>query len=194
MVTAAVAGALVLLLVADASLVGYRAVCGYSAFVDRSELEHHAARVGAAAGAAAAVLLACWFGALLLAAGDPGALLDDLTRSGAALLTVYAAFAALTGVALAGWYVAPSRWATLAMVTILGPLTLVRPLVLVAGAAAAVASAEDAVAPVVASVAVVLVAVVVETIALQRWGAASATAFRPAQGTARPAPSLGRRA
>ncbi|MBA3282520.1 MAG: hypothetical protein H0U29_09845 [Acidimicrobiia bacterium] len=176
--TALVATSLVSLCVLDASLVGYRAVCGRSAFVDRRSLDRRAMVVGAMGGVGVVVALAAWFSALLLLVDDRGSTVDQLTAAGTRMLAVYAGLAVLTTVALAAFFVAPPRWGSLSMVTILGPLTLLRPAVLVAGAVAA-ASRDRLAVPVTLSAVVVLVAVAAETVMLERWGEQAAAAYRP---------------
>jgi len=178
-VTALVATSLVSLCVLDASLVGYRAVCGRSAFVDRRSLDRRAMVVGAMGGVGVVVALAAWFSALLLLlVDDRGSTVDQLTAAGTRMLAVYAGLAVLTTVALAVFFVAPPRWGSLSMVTILGPLTLLRPAVPVAGAVAAASRDRHAV-PATLSAMVVLVAVAAETVMLERWGEQAAAAYRP---------------
>lgn len=178
--TVLVAASLVSLCVVDASLTGYRAVLGRSAFIHRTSLDRRAVLVGAMAGAVVVLALAAWFGGLLLVVDDGRATMDALTAAGLRMLAVYAGLALTTTVALAVAFVAPPRWVTLSMIAILGPLTLLRPLVLAAGAAAAAASGAGAgrVAET-ASAVVVLLAVAVETAALERWGGRAAGAYRP---------------
>lgn len=181
MVTAVVAAALVLLCVMDASLVGYRSVCGRSAFVHRAPLDRRAAAFGGTVGLGVVATLGAWFGGLLLVVEDRGSTIDELTAAGLRMLAVYAGLGLLTGVALAVFFVAPPRWGSFSMVTILGPLTLLRPVVLAAGAVAATSSAGSG--QVVASIAVVLVAVAVESFVLERWGDRAAAAYRPSPRT-----------
>lgn len=177
--TAAVAAALVGLCVLDAALVGYRAVCGRSAFVHRAVLDRRAGMVGAGVGVAVVVALGLWFGVVLAAVDDPATALDALASAGGRMLVAYGAFTVVTAAALGVFWVAPPRWGSLAMVTILGPLTLLRPLVLLVGSVAAVAGAGSWWPVALASVTVVLVAVTVETVLLERWGARAARDYRP---------------
>jgi len=177
--TAAVATALVGLCVLDAALVGYRAVCGRSAFVQRAVLDRRAGMVGAGVGVAVVIALGVWFGVVLAAADDPATALEALASAGGRMLVAYGAFTVVTVAALGVFWVAPPRWGSLAMVTILGPLTLLRPLILLVGSAAAVAGAGTWWPIALASVTVVLVAVALETALLERWGARAALDYRP---------------
>lgn len=177
--TATVSLALVSLCVADGALVGYRAVCGRSAFVDRRGLDRRGLRMGAAGGLGAVAVLGAWFAALLATSDDAAGLLSHLTDAGLRMLDVYAVLAVVVAVGVAVISVAPPRWGSLAMVTVLGPLTLLRPVVLAAGAAAAVVRAGEHRGQIGASSLVVLLAVGIESVLLDRWGSRAAAAFVP---------------
>ncbi len=176
----------------DGALVGYRTVCGRTALVRRHRLDRCGIRLGIAAGLAVVAALAVWFGAVLAVADDPKRTIAGLTASGARMLAVYAAMAAVTTVALAVYAWAPPRWGSLSMVTVLGPLTLLRPVVLAAGAAAGVLGSGAHRVPVLASVGVVLVAVAIETLLLDRWGATLARTGEAAWPCSGPANRMGR--
>ena len=154
----------------DGALVGYRAVCGRSALIRRQALDRRGVEAGIRAGAAVLTVLTAWFGGVLLLADDRLGTMADLTRSATRMLVVYLALAAVTACALAVHFLAPPRWGSLSMVTVLGPLTLLRPLVLVLGAMSALSGAGDRRAIVLASVTVMLMVVTVESVLLDRWG------------------------
>ena len=123
--------ALVALALVDGALLGFRAAAGRSGMIVKTPYYRRAVALGAAyAGAVAlgGVLLALAMSAL----GGP-AVWPALLEAGRAAVTVYAGFAALVLAALAVWAVPVTEVRTLASVTVLGPGTLLRPWVLLAG-------------------------------------------------------------
>jgi hypothetical protein len=90
-------------------------------------------------GAAAALLIvaahAALAAALVASAADPAGAWQELLRAGRDCVAVFGTFATLTSIAIAFWF-APSReLRLLPTLLVLGPLTLVRPLVIVSGLA-----------------------------------------------------------
>ncbi|MGA8529207.1 MAG: hypothetical protein WB622_05795, partial [Acidobacteriaceae bacterium] len=73
----------------------------------------------------------------------PGLLGAD-TRAGVVMLAVYAPYALVVLLALACYWSLSGRKRYLAMIVILGPLTLLRPVVAIAGAVAGAVSSRDA--------------------------------------------------
>lgn len=131
--------ALVLLALVDGALLGFRSAAGRSGALDKAAYYRRAVALGAAyAGAVAAggVALAL----ALSAAGGPD-VWPALVTAGRAAATVYAAFAALVIAALLVWAVPVTEVRTIASVTVLGPGTILRPWVLLAGLTAAVLAA-----------------------------------------------------
>lgn len=177
----AVSTALVALCIADGSLVGYRSVCGRSAFVDRTPLDRRGMRKGVLSGVEVVAAIGAWLAALLASADDGPALLDDLTAAGTRMCAVYASAALVALVGVAAISVSPPRWGSLAMVTVLGPLTLLRPVVLLTGAAASLAGAREHRIEIAASSLFVLIAVGVESLFVDHWGNRAASAFVPAR-------------
>lgn len=131
--------ALVALALVDGALLGFRAAAGRSGLLEKRAYYRRAIALGAlhaAAVTAGGVALALALSAL----GGPGAW-AALVTAGRAAATVYALFAALIVAALAVWAVPVTEVRTLASVTVLGPGTLARPWVIVAGLAWAVRAA-----------------------------------------------------
>lgn len=137
--TAAVLSLLALL---DGLLIGFRAAAGRSGQVAKTRYYLRAQLFGAL-GASVVVALA-WALALALVAGsaDPDQLWRDFSRAGRAALLLFGIYGA-TAVAAILVYLAASLTSrsidtrTLATVVVLGPFTLARPAVVVAGLAAA---------------------------------------------------------
>jgi hypothetical protein len=128
---------LVLLALVDGALLGFRAAAGRSGALDKGAYYRRAVALGAAyAGAVAAGGVAL---ALALSAAGGASVWAALVTAGRAAAAVYAAFAAVVLAALAVWAVPITEVRTIASVTVLGPGTLLRPWVVLAGLAWAVA-------------------------------------------------------
>jgi hypothetical protein len=138
--TGLVAGALLVLAVLDGAFSGFRASAGRTGLIGHRAADWRAARRG--------VTLACLLllpaivvvSASVLAA--PG-LLGAGTRAGVVMLAVYAPYALAVLLALACYWSLSWRKRYLAMIVILGPLTLLRPVVAIAGAVAGAVSSRD---------------------------------------------------
>lgn len=179
--TVPTAAGLVALAVLDGSLSGFRSACGRSALVVRGRLERRVSVGGAVAGWVTVLALACWFGSALAVAHDADASIRSLTSAGTRMLAVYALLAAATLLALVGYLLAPLRWRSLAIVATLGPLSLLRPCALVAGALVAAWGAPLGLVSV--SCVVAVVAVTAETMAIDRWVRRVVRTFDPAAPT-----------
>jgi hypothetical protein len=130
---------LCVLAVVDATFAGFRAAAGRDARIFKRAYYRRALGIGAAAGLAEVGLLAALTGAATFASGDAAALYAELLAIGARMLHVILAYAVLVLGALALYATARLELRTLATVTVLGPLTLIRPLVVVAATAWGVA-------------------------------------------------------
>lgn len=121
--TVAVAAALVLLAASDGAFSGFRSSVGRSGLVDHRAEDLRAQVRGL-------VLVA-----LLLVPAAACALVEpgEAVEAGTAMLLVYGPYGALALLALAAYGTLGWRRRFLAMALILGPLTLVRPFVAVAG-------------------------------------------------------------
>lgn len=133
-----IAVALVALALIDGALLGFRAAAGRAGLVDQRRDRRRAIAIGVAYAAAIAVggvLLA-----LALTALQGPALWPELLAAGGAAVRVYTIFAMLVLAALALWLIPVADLRTAVSVTVLGPGTMARPWVLLAGLASAVAT------------------------------------------------------
>lgn len=80
---------------------------------------------------------------LVYTASDPAAEWARFVAAGTGALAVFAAFATLIAAALALWLVPVHEIRILASITVLGPLTLIRPIILVGGLAWGAAQVND---------------------------------------------------
>jgi len=136
----ATSAALCAMAVLDGLLCGFRAAAGRDGRIDKRAYYRRAMVRGAAAGARAAaacagVAIALW--ALAEVKDRPG-LTAALDGAGRRALTVYVPYGAVAVASIVAWLVSP-RGRTLSTVVVLGPFTLARPAVIVAGLVAGVA-------------------------------------------------------
>ncbi|GAA0594287.1 hypothetical protein [Streptomyces crystallinus] len=128
---------LALLGLVDAAFSGFRAYAGRDARIRKRRATARAALRGLATGAGlllAPVLVAAL---LLLTAADRSATYDALTAGGTGYLVPLAVYATAVLLSLAAYLVLPFRASTLAVVIGLGPLTLLRPVVIATACAGA---------------------------------------------------------
>lgn len=116
------------LAVVDAGFCGFRDAAGRDRRIEKRPYYLRAVRRGMALGAA--MLLP--FGAAIALVAD-GVLWPDLLSVAARMVLVYGAYATVVVSALALYKVASGDLRTLATVAVLGPFTLIRPLVICAG-------------------------------------------------------------
>ncbi len=141
MSVAAVAGALAVLGLLDGALAGFRSSLGRTGLVEHRARDRTAARRGLVLMAVLLAPVALLAGAHALGAGAWPA--DAYLRAGTGMLVVYLPYAALTLLALAVYVVLDWRSGYLASAMVLGPFTLVRPLVAAVGVGVGVARAHD---------------------------------------------------
>lgn len=142
--------------VLDGGFAGYRDAAGRDGRVFKEQFYRRAVRRGLRHGLAVTLLVGALVGLAVMTSPDPAARLAALLDAAEALGTVVGAYATVVLLALAVWMVAEADVRTLASVTVLGPLTLLRPWVVAAGAAWGVAHAGDHVAMVLTGVACAL--------------------------------------
>jgi hypothetical protein len=123
--------------VLDAALVGFRSIAGRDAHLDARAVITRWMIRGALAGVAALIVVGLLLGALLVTAGNPGARYHDLVAAGTRMLVVYVPYTVAVLLALVVYAVPVLDLRCLATTIVLGPLTLVRPAVMLAGAGAA---------------------------------------------------------
>jgi len=163
--TAAVAAALIVLALLDGAFAGFRSSVGRTGLIHHRASDQQAARRGAVL----VIVLLAPAGALAIA--DVLANHHHLRaymQAGSAMLMIYAPYALLALAALACYTAAGWRLKYLASAVILGPFTLLRPAVAIAGAVVGTAHGNDGVVTttVVLSVMAVLA---VEPLAGRRW-------------------------
>lgn len=124
----------------DGCFSGFRAAAGRDGRIDKRAYARRACRDGTLAGAAVLGLLAAACGVAMAT----GTSYDAFTRSGRAMLWVLLPYAITVLLALAGWALLRPLWMqTLTSTLVLGPFTLVRPLVVAGGVLAACLATES---------------------------------------------------
>ena len=132
-----------LLAVTDVAFVGYRTAAGRNGRIRKTRYFRRAVSAGLVLGhipiaiGAAAVAVAVW------TAADPAMAYASLIEAAEPMIYVYGVYATLVLSAFIPYFIAPLDYRVLASVAIFGPLTLVRPLVIVGGAAWAWVVAAD---------------------------------------------------
>ncbi len=160
-----IAAGLVVLGLLDGALSGFRASAGRTGLIDHRGSDRVAAcRGGLLAGGLLALIAVLagadlWLGHASLAA---------YTRAGLAMLVVYGPYGVVVLAALGGYCLLSWRLRYLATALILGPFTLLRPVVASAGGVAAVVVGRNLGVGVCAALAVVAM-LVVEPVAGRRW-------------------------
>ncbi|MFD7685651.1 hypothetical protein [Streptomyces sp. NPDC059781] len=129
---------LVLLGLVDAAFSGFRAYAGSDARIRRRHATVRAALRGLAVGALLLLAPTLTAALLLLTAREPARTYDTLTAGGLGYLLPLTVYAGAVLLLLATYFTLPFRAGTLAMVIGLGPLTLLRPLVIAAACLGAV--------------------------------------------------------
>ena len=122
---------LALLAIVDAAFAGFRAAAGRDARIFKYAYYKRALLRGAGAGTGLVLALAAATGVALLVTPAPAALYAELLEIGARMLQVFLGYALLVLAALALYGTARLELRILATVSILGPFTLLRPLVVV---------------------------------------------------------------
>lgn len=139
MIVIVLAGLLVLALL-DASFSGFRASLGRTGLIDHRKSDVLATYRGTVLGVA---LLSPAFALFTVDVGLLDASPSDYQVAGAAALIVFVPYAALTLLALAAYALLGWRQKYLASAAVLGPFTLVRPLVVSTGALFAIVRVDD---------------------------------------------------
>lgn len=159
----------------DGCFAGFRAAAGRDGRIDKRAYARRACRDGTLAGAVVVGSLAATCG-LALATGTS---YDAFARAGGAMLWVLPPYATTVLLALVGWALLRPLWMqTLTSTLILGPFTLVRPLVVAGGVLAACLRAQSWTVRITAVLAGSLV-LTVEPLLLRRPPPDVPTAARP---------------
>jgi hypothetical protein len=163
--TLTVAAALLVIASLDASFAGFRASCGRSGLVRHRPADVIASRRGLLLGA----LLLAPVAAVIVADTAARPVRAELySQAARAMLAVYLPYGLVVLLALAAYLTLSWRRRFLASALLLGPLTLVRPMVAVVGAGAAYGATRDLAVGFV-SLAAVGAVLAVEPIAGRRW-------------------------
>jgi hypothetical protein len=118
----------------DAAFVGFRDAAGRSPRIDKRAYFRRALARGSGIGVLVLALFGALAGVLLLTAGDARTLYGDFEVLAKRLLLVYGTYALAVLGALAVYARRSLESRTLATVLVLGPCTMIRPYVIVAGA------------------------------------------------------------
>ncbi|WP_123743546.1 oxidoreductase [Saccharothrix texasensis] len=141
--SSAVPAALCLLALTDACFAGFRASTGRNARIHKRAYYLRAAWRGLLGGAVGLAAVALLLLLPLVAAPDAAARYAELVRAGTRLLEVLVPFAALVVATLVAYWLLPMRESTFVILVGLGPFTLLRPVVVVAGAVWAAVGSSD---------------------------------------------------
>jgi hypothetical protein len=129
------------LAVIDALLSAFRAAAGREGRIDKRGMFRAELVRGAGWGAAVVAANAAVVAVLVALGGAP--LWGELVAAGTRALWIFGGFATATLLALGCWFVPIYESRIVPSILVLGPLTLLRPIVIVGGLAAAVATSRD---------------------------------------------------
>jgi hypothetical protein len=135
--------ALVSLALFDAVLSGVRAAAGRDGRIDKPPYYRAALPRALAVGVAVVAANAALAAGLVACAAEPAAVWANLLRAGARAVDVFGVFATVTLLALLFWFAPFRELRIVPTLVVLGPLTLVRPLVIAAGLLHAAIGASD---------------------------------------------------
>jgi hypothetical protein len=131
------------LAIVDAAFAGFRAAAGRNARIFKREYYARSMRLGALSGVMLVVVLAGLTGLLLANSDDPAQRYAELVAVGQRMLWVFVPYAVLVLSALALYLFSDHDLRAFATVAILGPFTLLRPWVVVGGAAVGLCVSSD---------------------------------------------------
>jgi hypothetical protein len=134
---------LAVLAVFDGVLAGFRAAAGRDGRIDKRGYIRVALARGAWWGAIVVAANAGLAAALVATSQDRGATWHELVRAGTTCAWVFGSFATATLAAIALWFSPVHEHRLLSLMIVLGPLTLVRPIVIVVGLALGAATTTE---------------------------------------------------
>ena len=113
---------------------GFRDAAGRNPLLGKKRYYSRAMRLGMALGVVAVGLIALVVGLCLGLSSAPDALYHDFEVAGLHMLMVYTPYAFIAMVALGFFFIPRPEISSLTTVIVLGPFTMLRPLVIIAGA------------------------------------------------------------
>ena len=125
--------ALALLVLVDTLLAGFRAAAGRDGRIGKGPYYRAALRRAALAGGLLVAAHALLVAALVVSAPDPHVAWQDMLRAGSRCVLVFGAFATVTLMAIGFWLAPFAELRLVPTLLVLGPLTLIRPLVVTGG-------------------------------------------------------------
>lgn len=129
--------------VADVTFSAFRDAAGRNPRIEKSAYYGRALRGGLLSGLAIVTTCACTVGVVVALVGaDAPLLVDDMRAAGTPMAGIYGVFAASVVVALLVWRGSASELRTFVTVAVLGPMTLIRHVLIPVGLLAACLTAE----------------------------------------------------
>ena len=128
-----VAALLVVLALFDVLLSGFRAAAGRDGRIGKGPYYRAAIARAGWSGLGLVAINAALVGALVTTAGEPAVAWEDLQGAGARAIEVFAVFATLTLVAILFWFAPFRELRIVPTLLVLGPMTLIRPWVVIGG-------------------------------------------------------------
>ena len=123
-----------LLATVDSAFIGYREAAGRSALIDKRDYYRHALVRGALLGQIAVALVGLVALAMLAASPQPARLFDTFEQVATRMLMVYVPYALIITITFFIRAIPSVDIRSITSVLVFGPFTLVRPLVVLAGA------------------------------------------------------------
>ena len=123
-----------LLATVDSTFIGYREAAGRNALIEKRVYFRRAMIRGALAGQVAVAIVGIVAVAMLALSPQPAALFDDLERVALHMLLVYVPYALILAITFFVRAVPSVDIRSITSVLVFGPFTLIRPLVVLAGA------------------------------------------------------------
>lgn len=145
-----------LLAIIDAGFCGFRDAAGRDRRIAKAPYYRGAIRRGMVFGVAVVAIFGAVVGGMLASAPDAAAAWVDLSGAAGRMVVVYGLYATAVLGALGVYMLGSSDVRTLGTVAVLGPFTLVRPMVICAGAAWAMLGATEPSSRVLAGIAAVV--------------------------------------
>jgi hypothetical protein len=153
---------------------GFREATGRNLLIGKSRYYVRAIARGVIAAQAASMIIFLVLLAMFAASGDGPRLLEVLGGAGRAALTVYLGYTALVLAAYVPYLVPSLESRALTIVAVFGPLTLMLPVVMLAGAAAALIAVPRAEVAILFATSIAAVSLVEPTLAAGGWSLADA--------------------